>query len=208
MGATLSSSESTRSSNVLDRTLDADAHEMVPSHLWGEVFGEASGLIGERAVSLLKKATGQKLYNPELNEDRAAINEESVWHVRGSDAPGSFDFSRRAEVLDVMGIRRQLIFPSSALLAMQLLVGTEGWMRNLIDVGGMSDDDYIELGRAGLHEYNDWVVRTTAIAPDRLRPVAYLDPTLDVIDLEAQCSQLISQGVRAVHMNAGSPPGR
>jgi predicted TIM-barrel fold metal-dependent hydrolase len=210
-GASMSEVEATTTgatTSVLDRTLDADAHEMVPSHLWGEVFGEASGLIGERAVDLLKKATGQKLYNPELNEDTADINEESVWQVRGSDAPASFDLSRRPEVLDVMGIRRQLIFPSSALLAMQLLVGTEGWMRNLMDVGGMRDEEFIELGRTGLHEYNDWVVRTTAVAPDRLRPVAYLDPTLDVSDLESQCKDLISQGVRAVHMNAGLPPGR
>ena len=80
-----STSSTSAAAGVLERALDADAHEMVPSHLWGEVFGEACGLIGERAVDLLKKATGQKLYNPELNEDVGEISDETVWHIRGSD---------------------------------------------------------------------------------------------------------------------------
>src|ERR1700756_4764770 len=89
---------------LLGETLDVDAHEMTPSHLWGDVFGPAAGRIAELAVPVLKKTGANDFYNPDVHGDVEAINEENAWNIRGSRAPGAFDMSRRLAVMDVMGI--------------------------------------------------------------------------------------------------------
>ena len=152
---------------------------MVPGHLWGEVFGEASGEIGRYAEALFKRSGAQDLYNPTLNQDTQPINDDTVWNMRGTKAPGAFDFDRRLEVMDVMGTERQLIFPTAAALAVQLVGGAESTYRNALDLGHLSATAVADLGRHGLTEYNDRALPVSQIS-DRLRPVAYLDPTLDV----------------------------
>jgi len=106
---------------LFDRTLDADGHEMAPSHTWGEVFGPNAGRIGELAEGMIRKLGGNNFYNPDRKADDLEISYDTVWNVRGTDAPSAFDFSRRLEVMDKMGIRRQLIFPSFALVARWVL---------------------------------------------------------------------------------------
>src|SRR3954468_23503263 len=120
----------TASTSILDCTLDVDAHEMAPSHLWGEVFGEAAGKIAELAVPVLKKTGANDFYNPDVKGDLEPATEENVWFIRGSRAPGAFDMTRRIEVMDVMGIERQLIFPSFALFANHLFSGNEATHRD------------------------------------------------------------------------------
>jgi hypothetical protein len=56
---------------LLDETLDIDAHEMTPSHLWGDVFGEAAGRIAELAEPVLKKTGANDFYNPDVSADDA-----------------------------------------------------------------------------------------------------------------------------------------
>jgi hypothetical protein len=80
---------------LLDQTLDIDAHEMTPSHLWGDVFGEAAGRIAELAEPVLKKTGANDFYNPDVSADDEDITDGNVWNIRGTRAPGAFDMSRR-----------------------------------------------------------------------------------------------------------------
>jgi predicted TIM-barrel fold metal-dependent hydrolase len=192
--------------NASDRAQDIDAHEMAPSHLWGTIFGEAAGQIAVLVEPLIRAGGGNDLYNPEFSEDVTELNDDNVWNVRGIKAPGAFDFSRRTDVLDVMGLERQMIFPSYGLCAVQLMQ-EHSMMRDAIGDTGMSTEQLAQLGRKGLKEYNDWAVRTTKIDSDRLRPVAYLAPSKTVDELMKQAHDLVDQGIRAVHINSGTPPG-
>jgi predicted TIM-barrel fold metal-dependent hydrolase len=189
--------------------LDVDAHEMTPTHFWGSTFGPVAEELADLALPLFKKTGANDFYNPTLTGDTQPVNDDTVWNIRGTSAPGAFDFSRRTEVLDTMGIRRQLIFPSYGLVPMHLQAGPQASIRHAMELGSRTEDEIQDLGRRGLNEYNDWVVRTTRLNPDRLRPVAYLSPapSTSVSALFDETSELVRRGVRAVHLNSGIPPG-
>jgi predicted TIM-barrel fold metal-dependent hydrolase len=191
---------------LLDETLDIDAHEMTPSHLWGDVFGEAAARIAELAESVLKKTGANDFYNPAVNGDNEDITDENVWNIRGSRAPGAFDMSRRLSVMDVMGVQRQFVFPSFALFAVHLYVGNESTHRDRYGLT-LPEDEIRALGLAGIDEYNDWVVRESAKDPERIRPVAYINAGSTTEELFEQTKDLIDRGALAINLPAGHPPG-
>ena len=191
---------------VLEHVLDVDSHEMAPSHIWGDMFGETSGEIGERLEGALKMQRGNDFYRPDLLVDDAEISYDSVWSQKGTSAPGSFDFARRLEVLDVMGVDRQLVFPSYAIFACMLMVGSESTLRDFLKLTG-PENELRELGRAGLAEYNEWAAAITAKHTDRIRCVAYLAGSETVTELVAQAGDLINRGILAINLPPGVPPG-
>jgi predicted TIM-barrel fold metal-dependent hydrolase len=192
--------------SLLDRTLDCDAHEMAPSHMWGTIFGPNGGRIAELAEPMLRKLGDNKIFNPDRARDELDISHENVWNVRGTDAPGAFDFNRRLAVMDKMGIKRQLIFPTFALTASGFATGHERKLRVQLGLTQPTEEIH-ELGRAGVREYNEWVLRATKFDPDRLRAVAYVLDNGTVQDLFDQTQSLIDRGARAINLASGSPPG-
>jgi predicted TIM-barrel fold metal-dependent hydrolase len=190
----------------LDQTLDIDAHEMTPSHLWGDVFGEAAARIAELAEPVLKKTGANDFYNPDVSADDEDITDGNVWNIRGTRAPGAFDMSRRRSVMDVMGVQRQFVFPSFALFAVHLYVGNEAMHRDRYGLT-LPEEEIRALGLAGVNEYNEWVVRESAKDPERIRPVAYLNAENSPAELYEQAKDLIDRGVLAVNLPAGHPPG-
>jgi predicted TIM-barrel fold metal-dependent hydrolase len=191
---------------LLDEALDIDAHEMTPSHLWGDVFGEAAARIAELAEPVLKKTGANDFYNPAISSDNEDITDDNVWNIRGSRAPGAFDMARRLAVMDVMGVQRQFVFPSFALFAVHLYVGNESTHRDRYGLT-LPEDEIRALGRAGIDEYNDWVVRESAKDPERIRPVAYINAGSTVEELFEQTKDLIDRGALAINLPAGHPPG-
>jgi hypothetical protein len=82
---------------------DLDAHEAIPVSHWREEFGSAVGQFVEAQMKLV--------FNPNANKDEAPINAHNVWNLKMEQAPGAFDVRRRLEVIDFVGIDRQIIFP-------------------------------------------------------------------------------------------------
>lgn len=197
-------SEST-SVDLLDRTLDVDSHEMVPAQQWGEVFGPAAGRIAILAEPFMRKTGGNDFSNPTFAGDIEDITYDNVWNIRGTRAPGASDFSRRIEVIDLMGVMRQLVFPSYALIAEQFLDGNDFILRDQVETN-LPLPELRALGRAGLDEYNEWAVKLAHLCPDRLRPVAYLAHGNSADELIAEATDLINRGIPAVHLSSGSPP--
>jgi predicted TIM-barrel fold metal-dependent hydrolase len=147
---------------------------------------------------------------PHLKGDDMPMTLENVWSVRTTGAPGSFDMRRRLEAMDLMGVRRQLIFPSFALFAQMMATASEGGgsvaesMQSLL-TKGLTPDEARQIGFGGIDEYNEWAVRTSALEPDRLRPVGMLKQTATVEELVAQARDLIDRGLRGVLVNTGTP---
>jgi predicted TIM-barrel fold metal-dependent hydrolase len=196
---------------LLDRTLDVDGHEFAPPHLWGAVFGPTAAKLAPVCEPFAAMMGEDYMVLPHLIGDHMPMTLENVWRVRTTGAPGAFDMRRRLEAMDLMGVRRQLIFPSFGLFAQILATGPDGGgaiaqaMQNLLG-GGLSPQEAQRLGWAAIDEYNDWAVRTSALDPDRLRPVGILKHARDVDDLIAQAKGLIDRGLRGVLINTGSPP--
>ena len=197
-----------RESVPLEGTLDIDSHEMAPSHLWGDVFGEASGRIGELLADSLRDGARSDIYNPDVTGDVEEITPQTVWTVRGTRAPGAFDFVRRITTLDMMGIHRQLVFPTYGIVATQL-TNDYSFLLNAFESASKIEMDrpaLKALGRAGIDEYNNWAMRMSRLAPDRLRMVACLPPAASVSDLIDQLQDLIAGGIRGVLIQSGIPP--
>jgi predicted TIM-barrel fold metal-dependent hydrolase len=191
---------------LMDRLLDVDSHELVPSHLWADVFGPSAGRIAEVSEPFFRKqGAATNFANPGYPGDVMDITHDNVWQVRGTAAPGACDFSRRTAVLDIMGVERQLVFPSYGLVAEQLTDGNDFILRDHVE-STLPVAELREIGRKGLDEYNEWAVRTSQLNPDRIRPVAYLYHAQSVAELFAQATDLVGRGVRAVHLSSGHPP--
>jgi predicted TIM-barrel fold metal-dependent hydrolase len=176
--------------------IDIDSHESTPMNLWAEQFGSITDALSG-AVSRSTLAATQV-----RRRDDTEINPETVWKKKSSEAPGSFDLERRVEVLDLMGVRRQMMFPGGmGLLALGLYASADD-PTVFSTLGG----DRRGYAKQLLDAYNDFCVRETRRG-DRLRPVAILLGETPE-DLCAEARRLISRGARAFWIPTGEPPGR
>ncbi|MCX7863809.1 MAG: amidohydrolase [Novosphingobium sp.] len=190
------------------RINDVDGHEFAPPHLWGELFGPVAGRLADVCAPFIQAMGENYIDRPYQSADDAPMTSANVWTMRHSGAPGAFDMVRRLEAMDLMGIRRQLVFPSFGLWG-QMLSTPEGGgpiaagLQRFL--GDVSVEEMIEIGHAATDEWNAWAARSTALAPDRLRVVGMFRPARDADDLIGQARSLIGMGIRALLINAGSP---
>jgi predicted TIM-barrel fold metal-dependent hydrolase len=185
--------------------VDVDAHEMVPSGLWDEVFGGVAGRIAHLIDGYLRSLGDNDFANPDFRGDIEEMTAENVWTVKGTRAPGAVDTSRRLEALDVMGIQRQLVFPGYALFGVLLATGDEDHIRTRMGVS-LPLSEIRAIGRQAVEEYNSWAAATTVVGGERLRFVAYLLADGSVDDLVGYARQLIDAGATGLHLPTGVPP--
>jgi predicted TIM-barrel fold metal-dependent hydrolase len=121
-----------------------------------------------------------------MGEESQEFTDETVWHLKGSSAPGAFTPEGRLKTLDVMGVRRALIFPDP---------GTQG--------AAFAEG---ELGLETMRHWNDFVVGFNQVDPDRLRSTALLN-TYDVDLATAEAERVIKAGGRAFVIASSVPPG-
>lgn len=193
---------------LLERTSDVDGHEFAPPHLWGEIFGPVAARLAEVCAPFIQAMGEDYIDRPGQAADDAPMTSENVWTMRHSGAPGAFDMDRRLEAMDLMGVSRQLIFPSYGLWG-QILATPEGGgpiaagLRQFM--GDLPVREAVEIGFAATDEWNDWAARTTALDADRLRPVGMFKPPRDMSDLMAQARAMIDSGLKGVLINTGAP---
>jgi predicted TIM-barrel fold metal-dependent hydrolase len=167
------------------RILDLDSHMQFA---WGDLarfFGDLAGRIGQARASrglgpLLEAMSTEASWSRQERADA-----ENVWTVKGAEAVGASDPKERLEVLDLMGIDRQLIFP-------MVLVAIAAWQD--------TDEGYQAMRR-----YNDFVLEWSRTDPRRLRPTTVLnmaDPELTV----AEAERVVTGGSRAVLLPCNRPP--
>jgi predicted TIM-barrel fold metal-dependent hydrolase len=202
------------SNALLGRINDADSHEMVPVPLWAECFGS----VGELVAAMLPQDTEivqvSDYLLADVTVDEIPINADSVWRRAGWEnqqprAPGAFDMTRRLEVMDFMGVRRQQVFPMFAAMGLTVATGSSQFLADVFQVDpsllpGL--DERQQLGYAMCRAYNDWAVKQGHLDPDRLRMLALL-PMHDIDQLIAETEQLLAGGIRAFYIAASVPPG-
>jgi predicted TIM-barrel fold metal-dependent hydrolase len=191
---------------------DVDSHEMIPSHLLEDVLGQPGRIMGkvfESADRLRPDPTATNMHQTDIVGDMKDIDPEDIWKIKGPSAPSAIDLGRRVEVLDVMGIDRQLVFPTTAIAAM--IVGGMNDIAYEMRFGGdmsvFEGASRPEFAKSFLRAYNEWVVDNAVLADGRIRMVGIVPTRPDVNEMIDTAKNLINAGVRAVYLQADVPPG-
>lgn len=187
--------------HLAGRIQDVDSHEMMPIQEWTAQFGsEVEPLADAWRNGLTCDEDINHPNVPDFAGDVTPIDEQVV-NVKGSRAPGAVSAERRLQVMDAMGIERQLMFPGS--------IGLYGTTL-LMNVHDHRFFPTITSDRAGLAKrciarYQDWLV-DFARTSERVRPVAPVAEET-VPDVIATTKRLIDKGIRAIWLPAGLPVG-
>jgi predicted TIM-barrel fold metal-dependent hydrolase len=178
------------------RIMDADSHEYTPVNLWEEQFGALVQPFVEA------HAHSKMPIRAFVAADETEINADTVWNTKFARAPGAFDLARRLEVMDLTGVRRQLVFPGSiGLYATSFYFRCEAFPDMYRSITGDRKGYALQLIKA----YNDFCIRT-ARRSDRLRTVAVA--LADHVDaLYAEVKRIVDGGVRAVWIPSAALPG-
>jgi hypothetical protein len=185
------------------KILDPDTHEQMPAQVWAREIGPAMEDLARHWLNngLSCKDELNHPNVPGYTADDKPIEGGTIWRQKGCASPGSVDVRRRLEVMDAMGIRRQLMFPTAGLFAIYMLYLHE-------DYGlarGVKRLDRKEYGYELMHAYNAWGKKVAKIS-DRIRPVLpVLGETVE--DLFNTTRDLINNGIRAIWMPSGVLPG-
>jgi predicted TIM-barrel fold metal-dependent hydrolase len=186
--------------------LDIDSHEQIPIPRWAECFGDRATRFLDASPTLQAMASGalasiDAALDLMVNEpDDMEVTSNNVWEVKGVRAPAAIDMDRRPEVLDAMGVKRQLMFPTMGLAA--LLQGLGGAV-------GEAGEAEREAAWHAVDAYNEWAGDLTSKYPDRMRVAGILSSakagvTPDWLTKEAE--RLIGLGIKALLIPVGRGP--
>ncbi|ATE63191.1 amidohydrolase family protein [Rhizorhabdus dicambivorans] len=185
--------------------MDLDSHEMVPMHMWADMFGQrAADLVAPLAGGLISRAGANATVRDDIKADDAPIDYDSVWNRKGADTPSAIDLRRRPAVMDMMGVKRQFVFPTFALIGLNLYHNPAAAQVFGFDPAKV---DAREAGQAAIDGYNDWAIDLVkSVDGSRMRPVAVVRGD-SVDDLLAQAKRAIAGGLRGLWIPTVPPAG-
>jgi hypothetical protein len=181
---------------------DVDSHEMIPAQRWVETFGPVVQEVADAWTNgKITDATDKNSNNiPDYPGDIEEITGDIV-NVKGCRAPGAMDISRRLDVMDTMGVRRQLMYPTSVGIWGVILLGSVDDPNVFKNIKG----DRAAKAKSYIKAYQEWAM-VEAGHSDRIRPVPPV--VADSVDeLMATTKRLIDSGIRAIWLPSSIPPG-
>jgi Amidohydrolase len=190
---------------VVADVLDLDSHEMMPTHLYPVVFGEVGEkvkAIYDRRKAMESEPSANDLTRDDIIGDVTPIDPQTIWDIKGPIAPGAIDMSRRVEVLDAMGITRQLIFPSFGFIGLLLASLDDDTYQDNFE-GPLLD--HRQVGLDAIDAHNAWIKSLDSLA-GRQRHVAVL-PTFDFEQMMTNARSLCAARPGAIWIPANVPPG-
>jgi predicted TIM-barrel fold metal-dependent hydrolase len=178
------------------RIMDADSHEYTPVNLWEEQFGSI-------VRPFVEAHENSKMpIRAVVESDDTPVNADNIWNTKFAKAPGAFDLARRLEVMDLTGVRRQMVFPGSiGLYATSFYFRCDAFPDMYRSITGDRKAYALEL----IGAYNDFCIRASRQS-DRLRTVGVALAN-DVEALYAEVKRMIDGGVRAVWIPSAALPG-
>ena len=185
--------------------LDLDSHEQMPAQILVREMGPIMADFQRMWLSNGEDNSHDRHHPnvPGYKEDDAPIDPATIWDQKGPRAPGAADPARRNEVMDVMGIKRQLMFATAGMHCAFLahLPPSDGFGAEIRP----DPEERRDYGLQLLKTYNSWGMKVARENP-RVRPVLnlYCD-NLD--DLMSQAREMIANKVRAVTLYTNKLPG-
>ena len=192
--------------DLAGRIRDADSHEMIPAGLWPEVFGDVTAPFAQFFLAN-QDPNGKNSFSPPVERDDAPISADtldSIWQS-GCWSPGAIDMQRRLEVLDLIGVKEQIILSTG--VGFMGMIMTVAEPKTIKDIFGLEIDPVVlqDVGWGLLKVTNDWAIETAKVSP-RLRPTANI-PTHDLKVTLDEAARVVSAGVKAIAIPGGTPPG-
>ncbi|MDG2002060.1 MAG: amidohydrolase family protein [Novosphingobium sp.] len=182
------------------RIVDVDSHEMMPAQVWEETFGDIAKPIADLIKSQPPRPNHASI--PDYPGDTMPIDADTIYKVKGPVAPGAVDMDRRLEVMDLMGIKSQLLFPTSiGLWGIQL--ATAGPEDKMLQLFGGTPEEGREFGRGLVDAHNEWL-SGVARQSSRMKTVApvYGDTVEELI---ANTRRQIDAGMAGIWIGTGAP---
>lgn len=204
MSSTLAhaSDAGTNESPIVERALDVDSHEMVPLELQQQIFGPTA--LYDAIITHVRMPADHpnRTRGGIVTGDDTPINYDTVWKLKGGSAPSAIDLGRRPEVLDLMGIERQLCYPTFGLAALIMAIDHLAHEFFHFEAGKV---DCRKVGLEAIDAHNKWALQVTKTTNARVRPVGIV--LTDSVDaMVRQTTHMIADGIRAVMIPANVPP--
>lgn len=181
---------------------DVDAHEWTPPHLWPEIFGDATKPLAEADAHNVAGMMEYYFANSDCYVgDFDQPDAYTAWNAKGPFSKAAYDMEARLDVMDFIGVERQVIFPGNLVIVSLMLLGQLDNPAFFSSITG--DRRGFAMKMIRLH--NDWVIRQQQWST-RLRPVAtILGDTVD--ELYAEAKRVINAGVRVLWLPVSMLPG-
>lgn len=185
---------------------DVDSHEMMPVQEWIAHFGPDVKPLADAWMSTGGVAGPMDRNHPNVPDwsgDVMPISDDII-DVKGSVAPGAVLTTRRLEVMDKMGIGKQLMFPGSVGLYGTILRVSAHDRSFLPSING-SIEERVAIADRCIARYQEWMQSLADFSP-RVSPVVPIaeDTVPEVI---ATAKRMIDSGLRAIWLPAGIPVG-
>jgi len=185
--------------NLAGRILDADSHEMMPIQEWTRHFGDEMQPFVDAWIDTGENDSND-IMHPYLRDyegDTVPVGAD-LMKLKGARAPGATDIKRRLEVMDAMGVKQQLMFPTAILWPVMMMLDDTMFAQ-------VAPDNRRATIKARIHRYNEWGIEAARISP-RIRPVLPLigDTPEEIIE---NARHLIDNGIRTLWLLSGMLPG-
>jgi len=182
------------------RVVDVDSHEMAPAQIWVETFGEIAKPIADLIMSQPRRYKNSANVVGYERDDQPITKD--IFKDKGPESPGAVDMDRRIEVMDVMGIRHQLMFPTSIGL-WGMGMSTAAPDDKTLALFGSTPEEGWDYGRRLIDAHNEWL-RGMAHNSSRIKTVAPLyGNTVD--ELVANAERHIKDGMAGLWIATGIP---
>jgi predicted TIM-barrel fold metal-dependent hydrolase len=170
------------------RINDLDTHIQPSPHNYelagGEVGRQFSKMFDDLIRSLPQDEAAKILARS--GAENMDLNDQTVWHTKGSTAPGAFDPDNRLKTLDYMGVNRSFIFSDPG-----------------IQTAAFADNP---LGIATMKHWNDFILGFSKSDPNRLRTVSIIN-THNIDVATAEVERVLKLGGRTFVMPCSVAPG-
>ncbi|MFZ4602564.1 MAG: amidohydrolase family protein [Caulobacterales bacterium] len=188
--------------HLAGKILDVDAHEWAPSRLWTDMFGQACQPLAEAEAYAV--AAMKDYYFKNSNsyiEETDVIDNYTAWNAKGPFPRAAYDMQARLDLMDYIGVERQVIFPGNFVIISLMMLG----QLDNPDFFGSITGDRRGFAMKMIRMHNDWVIRQQQWS-NRLRPVAtVLGDTVD--ELYDEAKRVIDAGVRVLWLPVSMLPG-
>lgn len=162
------------------RLVDCDSHlYLTPAQLPDAVGTD----FARRFSRLQESAFGQRDVISEASG--ITMDADNVWRIKGWHSGAAYDAALRVEVLNLMGVDRQVLFPDGLFASI-----TTSRMPGAAQAAS---------------RYNDYVLEWSAAGQGRLRPMAILDMR-DVAAAISEAERTISRGAYGFYLSCAAPP--